>query len=159
MLDSIAGLPVHPLVVHAVVVLGPLAALMLLAYSLVPRWRVGLRWPTIVLVAVAATSGWIAEESGEALEVALAQAGRLPGEAVETHSEAGELAALSLYLLLGVAAVVIFVLLPARREPAGAGVRRLVGGVAALAAAGFVLVAVLLAGHSGATAVWDGIMG
>lgn len=159
MLESITGLPVHPLVVHAVVVLGPLAALMLVAYSLVPRWRVGLRWPTIVLVAVAATSGWIAEESGEALEEALERAGSLPVQAVETHAESGELAALSLYLLFAVAALVIFVLLPARREPGGAGVRRVVGVVAALAAAAFVVGAVLLAGHSGATAVWDGVMG
>ncbi len=68
MFDTIAGLPVHALVVHAVVVLGPLAALMLLAYALRPTWRTGLRWPTLLLSAVAAASAFVATQSGEALE-------------------------------------------------------------------------------------------
>ncbi|WP_343057813.1 MULTISPECIES: DUF2231 domain-containing protein [Nocardioides] len=46
------GLPLHPLVVHAAVVFGPLAALAALAY-LVPRWRDRMRWPMLVLVVIA----------------------------------------------------------------------------------------------------------
>ena len=33
------GVPLHPLVVHAVVVLGPLAAFAGLAYAIVSKWR------------------------------------------------------------------------------------------------------------------------
>ena len=66
--DTVTGLPVHPLVVHAVVVLGPLAALLAVTYVVVPRWRVGLRWPLVLLSVVAAASAFVAEQSGEALE-------------------------------------------------------------------------------------------
>ena len=41
---EINGLPLHPLVVHAAVVFGPLAALAALAYVGLPRWRDRLRW-------------------------------------------------------------------------------------------------------------------
>jgi hypothetical protein len=37
--DTVAGLPVHPLVVHAAVVLLPLSAIGLVTIILVPRWR------------------------------------------------------------------------------------------------------------------------
>jgi uncharacterized membrane protein len=50
---EINGLPLHPLVVHAAVVFGPIAALTALAF-LVPRWRLRLRWP-MVAVALLAT--------------------------------------------------------------------------------------------------------
>ena len=45
---EINGLPLHPLVVHAAVIFGPLAAVAALAF-LVPRWRDRLRWPMVVL--------------------------------------------------------------------------------------------------------------
>ncbi|MEZ5096403.1 MAG: DUF2231 domain-containing protein [Nocardioides sp.] len=41
MFDTIGGLPIHPLVVHAAVVLGPLAALLLLGYAFRPGWAHG----------------------------------------------------------------------------------------------------------------------
>jgi uncharacterized membrane protein len=67
-LDTIDGLPVHPLVVHAVVVLLPLAVLGTILVAVLPRWRVrygGLN----ALVAVIATGLCpIATGSGEALE-------------------------------------------------------------------------------------------
>jgi len=37
--DTIAGLPIHPLVVHAVVMLLPLSAIGLIACVLRPAWR------------------------------------------------------------------------------------------------------------------------
>ena len=46
---EINGLPLHPLVVHAAVVFGPLAALTALAYVVLPAWRDRLRWPMVVL--------------------------------------------------------------------------------------------------------------
>ena len=39
MLDTIGGIPLHPLIVHAVVVLVPLASLLLLLAALSPRIR------------------------------------------------------------------------------------------------------------------------
>src|SRR6478735_1363735 len=52
---EINGLPLHPLVVHAAVVFGPVAALTALAF-LVPRWRRQLRWPMVVLALIATGS-------------------------------------------------------------------------------------------------------
>ena len=46
---EINGLPLHPLVVHAAVVFGPLAAVVALAYVVLPAWRDRLRWPMLVL--------------------------------------------------------------------------------------------------------------
>ena len=54
------GVPLHPLVVHAVVVLGPLAALTGLAYAFVPQWRWLLRWPLFVLAVVTAVAALLA---------------------------------------------------------------------------------------------------
>ena len=42
---EINGVPLHPLVVHAVVVFAPLAALFGIAYAVLPNWRWALRWP------------------------------------------------------------------------------------------------------------------
>ena len=50
---EINGLPLHPLVVHAAVIFGPLAALAALVYAVVPRWRDRLRWPMVALALVA----------------------------------------------------------------------------------------------------------
>ena len=49
---EINGLPLHPLVVHAAVVFGPLAALTALAYVVLPAWRDRLRLPMVVLALI-----------------------------------------------------------------------------------------------------------
>jgi hypothetical protein len=141
--DTIAGLPIHTLVIHAVVVLGPLAALLLIAYAVVPRWRAGLRWPTVILAVISAVSAFVATQSGEAFQ-------RRVGEPSYDHAEKGDLAAISLYVLLGAAVVVVFLLarLTASRGTSAAGV------VVAVAAAAFAFFAVFNAGHSGASSVW-----
>jgi hypothetical protein len=61
---SIAGLPLHPLVVHAAVVFGPLSALAAIAYVVLPKYRDVLRWPTLVLVLIATGSIWAAYLTG-----------------------------------------------------------------------------------------------
>ncbi|MEI2775510.1 MAG: DUF2231 domain-containing protein [Tetrasphaera sp.] len=151
MFDVIIGLPVHPLIIHAVVVLGPLAALCLVAYAAVPRWRVGLRWPTLLLSAIAAGSAFVATESGEQLEHRV-------GEPGFDHAERGDLAAISLYVLFGVAVVVILIVARVARQvgsqPAPA--RGTVPAVVlTVLAAGFAIVAIMLAGHTGAKNVWE----
>ena len=61
---KIAGLPLHPLVVHAAVVFTPLGALAALAYVFLGRYRDLLRWPTLVLAVVAFGSIWAAYLTG-----------------------------------------------------------------------------------------------
>ncbi|MFN8195396.1 MAG: DUF2231 domain-containing protein [Nocardioidaceae bacterium] len=144
MFDTIGGLPVHALVVHAVVVLGPLAGLMLVAYAVKASWRRGLRWPTLAMAAISALSAAVATSSGEDLEHRV-------GDPAYDHAEKGDLAAVSIYVLLGVAVVVILFLL---RANADASKLTAVGVVLAVLAAGFSWFGVFNAGHSGASSVW-----
>ena len=82
MFDLVNGIPLHPLVVHAVVVLLPLATLGTLAIALRPRWRT--RYGPLVVAAalVAAVLCPVATSSGEALEKRVGN----PGE----HADLGE---------------------------------------------------------------------
>ena len=80
-------MPLHPLVVHAVVVLGPLAAVTGLVYAAVPKWRWLLRWPLVVLAVVAAGASVLAAQSGESLLESRPELAPI----VEEHEESGEL--------------------------------------------------------------------
>ena len=145
---EINGLPLHPLVVHAAVVLTPLAALAALAYALVTRWRERLRWP-MVAVAVAATLAVVAAYlSGSSLldsNPALAER-----SIVRTHEERAELL---LWLTFGFGVVaVVSGWLHAWSGPVRPGLRALL----ALAAVA-VLVQVALTGDAGTRAVWGAI--
>ena len=66
MFGEFSGLPVHALVVHAAVVFAPLAATAGIAF-LVPTWRRALRWPLVVLAAIAVVTVFVAKESGKVL--------------------------------------------------------------------------------------------
>lgn len=144
MFDTVSGLPVHPLVVHAVVVLGPLTGLMLVAYAVKASWRRGLRWPTLLLAIVSAGSAAVATQSGESFEERV-------GDPAYDHAERGDFAAMSLYVLLAAVVIVIFVL---NRATAQSNKLALVGVVLAVAATAFAIVGVYVAGHSGANSVW-----
>ena len=65
--DSIAGLPLHPLVVHFAVVLLPLGALGLVVLVLVPKRADRYGWLTVGAIAVGTGAAFVAKESGEAL--------------------------------------------------------------------------------------------
>lgn len=155
MFDTIAGLPIHPLVVHAVVVLAPLSALLAIVYAVKPAWRHGLRWPTVGLTAIAALSAVLATSSGDPLE-ARVNAGASPAARalVEQHAEAGDLAATTIYILLGAVVLSVFLLIPARRENLRKGLSGLGVALCLLAALG-VGYGVFNAGHSGAKAAWS----
>lgn len=160
-MDTISGLPLHPLVVHGVVVLGPLAALMLVAYVAVPRWRVGLRWPTLVLAVGSAIMGKIAEGSGEDLEHRVMGAGGAADALIRHHAEAGELASAAIIVLALVALATILYLVPATGARSGANVKKMFATLALVASIGsalFVMYAVVNAGHSGAKSVWSSVI-
>jgi uncharacterized membrane protein len=77
---EISGLPLHPLVVHAAVVLGPVAALAALGYAAVGRWRDWLRVPMVVVALAAVASIVAAYLSGDSFLEA-ARWPRSPGSA------------------------------------------------------------------------------
>lgn len=148
------GLPLHPLVVHAAVVLTPIAALAALAY-LVPALRDRLRWPMVVLALVAAGSVLMAYFSGNSFREAndFFNDPAVPvTEKIDTHETRGT------FLLWWTLAFAALAVLASVLHGRGGWVRWLVGallGVVALV----VLVLVALTGDSGAQAVWDGFNG
>lgn len=156
MLDTVLGLPVHVLVVHAVVVLGPVTGLAAIAYAVRPPWRAVLRLPLAVLSVATALSAAVAASSGEALEERLRRlgVGGATLDAIAVHSDRGELARNVAILLAVVAlAAVLRLLRPAEPRTAVAVVTAV---VLALTGAALV-VTTTLAGHSGSSAVWSDI--
>lgn len=142
--DQITGLPVHPLVVHAAVVLLPLSAIALILLVFVPKWRAKYGWLTLSGLAIGTVATFVAKESGEALatHVGLPAEHALYGDILVPVSVVGTIAAAVWFFL--------------DRRPQGSTVVTAVTGwlSAALAAASIVLT--VLVGHSGAAAVWQG---
>ncbi|WP_232547235.1 cytochrome b5 domain-containing protein [Propioniciclava soli] len=140
------GLPFHPLVVHAAVVLVPLAALAVIAAVASARWRERHAGLTLVAVVAAAVAAVAARFSGEALAAQLTEP--------EAHARWGTLtmiAAVALAVLTGWWWVL------QRRDadrPGQRGVGVLAVGALAVGAALACLTFVVLAGHSGSTATW-----
>jgi hypothetical protein len=164
MFDTIAGLPVHILVIHVVVVLGPIAALMAIAYAVRPAWRARLRMPLSVLAVLTGLAGLVAGESGETLErrVKAADGSDAAAMAVlHAHTEAGDLAKVVCLAFMVVTLALVWTLLkpPAHTPNSGerAGAR---GPLAAVAVGALVLMSlgtlysVTVTGHTGAKAAW-----
>jgi hypothetical protein len=65
---EINGLPLHALIVHATVVLVPLAAIAAGLFAVVPDWRFVLRWPVLVSTVVSFVILFITKLSGQNLK-------------------------------------------------------------------------------------------
>ncbi len=156
---EVAGLPLHPLVVHAVVVLTPLTALALVLGSLWPaaRRRLGIVTPLAALLLVVLVPITVA--AGEALA---AVAGAQPS--VVAHGDYGRMLLPWVIgmLVIATAQWAWFRWGEPRVGAHSAGRARLVSivlAVLAIAAAAGSTVMVVLIGDSGARAVWGGILG
>lgn len=68
MLDTIAGIPSHPLFVHAPVVLIPLVGLTAIALAFRPEWRATLKWWPSVAAGVSLIATFLAVGSGRAFD-------------------------------------------------------------------------------------------
>ena len=156
MFDEILGLPMHALVVHAVVVLVPLSAASAVAYVVRPAWRRVLRWPTAAGAVISGSSAFVAAESGEALQrrVSRVRSGTTDFELLSTHVAWGDRARLFclLFMVLTLAAL-WFVRPPEEESPRGHAVGLLAGTLVVLAAVSAV-VTVVVAGHAGSQVVW-----
>lgn len=149
-MSTINGLPVHPMLVHFIVVLTPLTAVLAILCAVWPAARRRLVWLTVVLAAVSTVLTPIAAEAGEWLEHHIEKS-----PLVEAHAEMGEtLIYFSLALLV---AAVLLAVVHVRAERGKA-----LSTVLAAAVTVFVVVAGLAAtvqvfriGHSGAESVWS----
>ena len=150
-IDELFGLPAHPLVVHAAVVLLPLAALATLAVALIPRARRHYA-PVALAVALAAlVSVALAQGSGEALEERVIET-----ELVEAHTDQGESVLPWAIATAVMAAAVTGAAAVSRRWP-NVNARTLTVGLALAATVSGVgsTWTVIDVGHSGAKSAWD----
>jgi uncharacterized membrane protein len=147
MFDLINGIPVHPLVVHAIVVLLPLATLGTIAIAVRPSWR-GPYGPLVVAAALVATVLCpVATSSGEELEKRVGN----PGE----HAELGDtLVWFALALLITSAALVWLERRHGRAEATGRPMILNVVAVLAIIIGLASVVQVYRVGDSGARAAW-----
>ncbi|HWC80045.1 MAG TPA: DUF2231 domain-containing protein [Pseudonocardiaceae bacterium] len=104
---TVAGLPAHPLLVDAVAVLLPLAALCSVALALHGGLRRRFGWPVLALTAVAVIAVPVAQQTGRQLRDQLASRGA-DSALVERHAALGG-QLLPYALGFGVAVVVLFV--------------------------------------------------
>lgn len=152
-IQELFGLPAHPLVVHAAVVLLPLAAMATLVCAAVPRARRPYAPVAVGLALVATLAVGLAQGSGEELEEQVDET-----ELVEEHTEQGE-RVLPWAIAVAVAAAAVAAIpvlarrrpsLPARTVTAAVVVLSLVAGVGATWT-------VIDVGHSGAKATWNDV--
>lgn len=153
MFDTITGLPVHALVVHAVVILVPLSALGVVAIAVVPKWRT--RYGALVLAVTTAGLATVpvATRSGRQLRDRI-DAGGVVKDQIENHVEWGERV---LWPTLALWVLTVALVLLTRRGGTGRAV--MVVAVLAVVAAGVAGGTVAKAGHLGSTAVWSCTIG
>lgn len=143
MFDTVLGLPVHALVVHGVVVLLPLMAIITAVVACVPRWRARAAWPVAVIDAGMVAMTLVARQSGEALQA------RLGAQVAQEHAAIGRNLiwfALAMFL----ASLVVAVVRGSQRATLGA--------VLAVVAGAFAIWWTVRVGHTGADALWKGIV-
>jgi hypothetical protein len=141
MFDTIAGLPVHALVIHAVVVLLPLMAVLTIVVAVRKNLRERYSWWVVAANLVIFVITLVAKESGEALQKSLG------GQVAQEHGELGDvLPWFALFLALASAATAV-----TQRNKALGPVAVVVSIVAAVAAT----VWTVRTGDSGARAVWE----
>lgn len=148
MFDLINGLPVHPLVVHGVVVLLPIAVLGTIAIALRPAWRLPYGLWVVASGLLATIMLPIATSSGEALEKRVGNPGG--------HAELGDSLIFFAIPLVLLGAALVWLEWRKRNDKPAIGPSVLPAGIAVLAivaalAAG---VQVYRVGDSGARAAW-----
>jgi uncharacterized membrane protein len=150
--ETITGLPLHPLVIHAVVVLVPLFVLAGFAYVVVPRIRGRIGWLVVLLALAAPAVTLLAKISGDAFRRRIVRK-HLANQAIlvkiDNHRSLGTT---TLYLTIALA-VVILILVLLRTLPSGASMAL---GVITIGLGLVTLYYVYKTGDAGARMVWTG---
>ena len=144
-------MPLHPLVIHAVVVGIPLALLLAVLFA-VPRFRSLARWPLGLVAVGSAVLTLVAKESGEGLQRAKGIVPGNPiGDLIARHEElAGQLA----WIMIVVAVIAVLNVLLVSRGRGGQTVDRVLP-VLLVAAALVATIWVVRTGDIGSRAVWN----
>ncbi len=150
MFDEINGLPLHPLAVHATVLLIPLAGLLGVLFA-TPWTRAWARLPLLLVSLGAVASTYVSKESGQKFETS--QGLTLGGPSAELVNEHAQLADSLFIIVLIFAAVVVVTFVLTQGEAS----RALVSGLSVLLVIGAVALAIQTyrVGEIGARAVWN----
>ncbi|MEU0880351.1 DUF2231 domain-containing protein [Lentzea sp. NPDC005914] len=160
---TIDGIPLHPLLVHAVVVLLPLAALSSVAIALVPGWRRRYAWPVLGVTLAGVAAVPMAKQAGEDLMASLENKVG-PNPAIQTHADLGTML-LPIALGFGVAVIALLVAgrLADRERQAEAPTTKTWRVISVVVSVLVVVLAVgtvwqtVRTGHSGSEVVWSGV--
>lgn len=171
-MDTLFGLPAHPLLVHIPIVLLPLAAIGVVVMLIKPAWHRRYRWVVLGMGIAGALGATLAAQAGEELEGRIiAVEGREAAASWEHHADLGETA--RNFALLFMIVLIVFVFVPwwLERKAGSTGSLTESGGtatpnrnmriltiavsaLAVLAAVGTV-VTIVQAGHTGSESVWE----
>lgn len=146
MFDTIAGLPVHALVVHGVVVLLPLMSLVTVVWAFLPSAPARVGYAVVAGNAVMTAMTFVARFSGEALHR------RLGGNVAVEHAQIATL--LPFFAL----SVLVASMLVQGLRSGGVGLPLRLPGVLAGVVVAVALVWTVRTGHSGSEAVWGEIV-
>jgi hypothetical protein len=147
--DTIFGLPVHILVVHAVVVLVPLCSLGVVICALSKTWYDRLALPVVVLLTVSVGAAFVARQSGLKLEH------RLPTNSQILHHASLGLVAPWVVLAFWIVVVAWYSVERSRgRQDTLTKVLMVLAVVAAVGATADIV----LVGDAGSRAVWENIV-
>lgn len=157
--NNLFGLPAHPLLVHAPIVLVPLCFIAAVLMAIKPEWRRRFGIPTAVVALGSAVAVQLAMGSGEQLEERVRES-----NLVEKHSQFAELARPFVFLFaLALTAVVVWDVVQSRRAKQTGGdgtpdqkMARLasVAMVVTVLLGGVATYEIVQTGHSGAKATW-----
>lgn len=161
----IDGIPLHPLVVHAIVVLLPLAALGTIVIAIRRSWRRSLGVPVLLIALAGVIAVPVATATGDQLR------SNLPANPLlDVHADLGSMLlpyAVGYVVVLAAAVVLELTTDPvpvatgvhALRETATSTRSRIATALTVLAALGGIGVTylVVLIGHAGSRVVWQGI--
>jgi len=157
MFDKIGDMPLHPLVIHAVVFGIPLAALLAILFAF-PRTREWARWPLAIVIVGATAVTFVARQSGLAFEAALGiKPGNPVGDLILQHSL---LANQLFYIMIVFAAIGLISVFVVRKSTSDDGAKqpaviRIVLPSLLVAAALVALIWIVRVGDLGARAVWN----
>jgi hypothetical protein len=153
MLDTIFGLPLHPLVVHATVVVVPSTAFLVALAAVYPRFRAWIGPVPALAALLSCVLVPLSTGSGEELEHRVGDS-----SLVEKHAD---LAETLIWFVVPLAAVAILGYWIHRRGTAGESTGKALVAVVAVVAVGLsgaTLVDVALIGHTGAKASWSKVV-
>ena len=156
------GIPVHPLLVHAAVVLVPLLAVLAIAYAAAPFVRPHIRWVLGLLAVATPFAALLAKLSGDAFFARLQSRHRITPPyfpKIEGHRHFGTMTLYSVIVLALVTLAMVYLVAPRVEAARAAGSMRfapLVLRALAVVAALVSLYYVVRTGDSGAKTVWTG---